>query len=61
MRERRGTAQLSKRANATAALSSLLDPMDAIDSRRTTHNTEMGAWISIQPALVNGLSLSKDE
>ena len=35
--------------------------MDELDSHQATHNTETSAWISIQPTLVNGLSLSKNE
>ena len=35
--------------------------MSPLDTRQITRNTETGAWISIQPTLVNGLSLLKDE
>ena len=61
MREERTVAQASKQANSTTSLCSLLVPMDAQDAQRTTRNSDMGAWISVQPTLVNGLSLSKDE
>ena len=35
--------------------------MNTLDARRTSRNTETGAWISVQPRIVNRLSLSKDE
>ena len=35
--------------------------MNTFEDRQTTRNTETGAWISVQPTLVNGLFLSKDE
>ena len=35
--------------------------MPKFDTHRTTHNMETGAWISITPTNINGLSLSKDE
>ena len=53
--------QSAKQANSATALTSLLVLMDALDIWRTTRNTNTGAWISVQPTLVNGLSLSKDE
>ena len=35
--------------------------MSNFDTRQTTRNTKTSAWILIQPTLVNGMSLSKDE
>ena len=61
IQEGRTVAQSSRRANSATTLASLLVPMDALDSQRTTRNTETGAWISVQPTLVNGLSLLKDK
>ena len=61
MHEGRTTAQSIKQANFANVLRSRLVPMDAQDARRTTRNPDMGAWISVQPTLINGLFLSKDE
>ena len=61
MRKGQGATQSSKRINTATALYSLFIPMDASESRQTTRNIETGTWISVQPTLVNGLSLSKDE
>ena len=60
IRKGQGAAQSSKRPNAAAKLSSLLNLMQPFDFRQTTRNTETDAWISVQPTLINGL-LSKDE
>ena len=60
MHEGRTAAQSAKRASSATALASLLVPMDALEARRITRNTNTGAWISVQPTTVNGLSLSKD-
>ena len=61
IRRGRTAAQVSKKANPPTALHSILIPMDAQDAQRTTCNSETGAWIYVQPALVNRMSLSKDE
>ena len=61
IRDGRSVDQASKRANATANLLSLTAPMTPFAACQTTHNTKTGAWISIQPTLINGLSLSKDK
>ena len=61
MQDGRSAAQAFKRANTTANLSTLTDPMSPFDTHQTIYNNKTGAWISIQPTLVNGLSLLKDE
>ena len=61
IQDRRSIAQASKRANTAAKLSTITVPMSPFNTCQTTRNTENGAWISIQPTLVNGLSLSKEK
>ena len=61
MREGQTAAQSAKRANSATVLASLIVPMDALNAQRNTRNTNTGAWISVQPTTVNGLSLAKDE
>ena len=48
-------------ATADSTLSQLIVGMSPPEARRAEQNKEAGAWISIQPTFVNGLSLSKDE
>ena len=61
MCEGQTASQSSKQANSATALRSLLIPMNVQDAQKTTRNSHTGAWISVQPTLVNRLSLSKDE
>jgi len=61
MRDGRSATQASKRANTVVNLLSLTAPMTSFAAHQTTRNTETRCWISIQPTLVNGMSLSKNE
>ena len=61
MRDGRSAAQASKKVDATTNLLSLTTLVSPFAAHQITCNTETGAWILIQPTLVRGISLSKDE
>ena len=61
MSEGRVKSRTSGTATAALSLEGVMQGMDPHTKRRTLRNKESGAWISIQPTYINGLTLSKDE
>ena len=61
MREGRASARTSGIAMAGSTLDHLCSTLSPLEVRRTRRNEEAGAWLSIQPTFVNGMSLSKEE
>ena len=61
MKEGRSAAKDSNKNRAAATLTPLLTAMRPMHRRKAERNQETGAWLSIIPTIVNGLSLSKEE
>ena len=61
MKAERLLARANNVATATATLSTLSTDMPPLRRRKVERNRETGAWLSIIPTVVNGLSLSKEE
>ena len=61
MAEGKKGATTERNATATADLAALLSNFPPAERRRLDRNQYCGAWISVLPTTVNGLSLSKSE